>query len=52
MVMIASDFVNEIDNIPTLTNTRIDELFLPFYLLPTTLICHSLDKQIIKVWIN
>ena len=28
LVMIASDFVNEIDNIPTLTNTRIDELFL------------------------
>lgn len=28
LVMIASDFVNEIDNIPTLTNTRIDELFM------------------------
>lgn len=28
LIMIASDFINEIDNTPTLTNTRIDELFL------------------------
>lgn len=28
LIMIASDFVNEIDNTPTLTNTRIDELFM------------------------
>ena len=28
LVMIVSDFVNEIDNVPTLTNTRIDELFM------------------------
>lgn len=27
LVMIASNFVNEIDNIPTLTNTQIDELY-------------------------
>lgn len=28
LIMIASDFINEIDNTPTLTNTRIDELFM------------------------
>lgn len=28
LIMIGSDFINEIDNTPTLTNTRIDELFL------------------------
>lgn len=28
LIMIASDFINEIDNTPKLTNTRIDELFL------------------------
>ena len=28
LIMIASDLINEIDNTPTLTNTRIDELFL------------------------
>ena len=27
LVMIASNFVNEIDNTPTLTNTQIDELY-------------------------
>lgn len=27
LILIASDFVNEIDNTPALTNTRIDELF-------------------------